>query len=59
MFRTFALLDAGGDVASLVPVVFRSRLDILGLVIYGSELAVWVGLIVIVLYFRQKKERRI
>lgn len=48
----FALLDASGDVASLVSVVFQPSLSILGLVIYGSELAIWLGLIVMVLYFR-------
>ncbi|KAI7298743.1 PQ loop repeat protein-like protein [Hortaea werneckii] len=48
----FALLDAGGDVASLLAVVFQARLSILGLVIYGSELVIWLGLMGIVLYFR-------
>lgn len=61
MFRTrsdagislkFALLDASGDVASLLSVVFQPTLSILGLVIYGSELVIWLGLIGIVLYFR-------
>lgn len=48
----FALLDASGDVASLVSVVFQPSLSILALVIYGTELALWVGLIVIVTFFR-------
>lgn len=48
----FALLDASGDVASLISVVFQPSLSVLGLVIYGSELAIWIGLIVIVNYFR-------
>lgn len=48
----FALLDASGDVASLISVVFQPILSILGLVIYGSELAIWLGLIVIVIFFR-------
>ncbi|KAE8385936.1 PQ loop repeat-domain-containing protein [Aspergillus alliaceus] len=56
----FAVLDASGDVVSLLSVVFQPNLEILGLVIYGSELAIWLGLMTIVIYFRavdQKKER--
>lgn len=49
----FALLDASGDVASLLSVTFQPTLSILGLVIYGSELAIWIGLIVIIIYFRK------
>lgn len=48
----FALLDASGDVASLLSVIFQPSLSVLGLVIYGSELVIWIGLIVIVIYFR-------
>lgn len=48
----FALLDASGDVASIISVVFQPSLSILGLVIYGSELVIWIGLLVIVDYFR-------
>lgn len=48
----FALLDASGDVASLISVIFQPSLSILGMVIYGSELAIWIGLIVIVICFR-------
>lgn len=48
----FALLDASGDVASLLSVIFQPSLGVLGLVIYGSELVIWIGLIVIVVYFR-------
>lgn len=49
----FALLDAAGDVASLLSVTFQPSLSILGLVIYGSELVLWIGLIVIIIYFRK------
>lgn len=48
----FALLDASGDVASLLSVVFQPSLSVLGLVIYGSELVIWLGLIVVVIYLR-------
>jgi hypothetical protein len=53
----FAVLDASGDVASILSVVFQPSLSVLGLVIYGSELAIWTGLVVIVLYFRITKRR--
>lgn len=48
----FALLDASGDVASLISVIFQPSLSVLGLIIYGSELVIWIGLIFIVIYFR-------
>lgn len=61
MFRTrsdaglslkFAILDASGDVASILSVIFQPSLSILGLVIYGTELVIWMGLIGVVIYFR-------
>ncbi|THW90419.1 PQ loop repeat protein-like protein [Aureobasidium pullulans] len=52
MSLKFALLDASGDLASLISVVFQPHLKILGLVIYGSELAIWIGLICLVCCFR-------
>jgi hypothetical protein len=39
----FVGIDAAGDVFSLVSVVFQPSLDVLGLVIYGTELVLWVG----------------
>lgn len=48
----FAILDASGDLASLLSIIFQRSLSILGLVIYGSEFVAWLGLIGIVLYFR-------
>lgn len=67
MFRTrsdaglslrFALLDASGDVASILSVIFQPSLSILGLVIYGTEFVIWVGLMVILLYFRAARRRK-
>lgn len=49
----FATLDLSGDVASLLSVIFQKTLKIYGLVIYGSELAIWIGLIGLALYYRQ------
>ena len=39
----FAAIDAAGDLFSLVSVLFQPTLDVLGLVIYGTELALWIG----------------
>lgn len=55
----FAFLDAGGDLASLLSVLFEPHLSVLGLVIYGSELVIWLGLIGIVVYFRMRSRRKV
>ncbi|KAL5047546.1 hypothetical protein BDW71DRAFT_179450 [Aspergillus fruticulosus] len=39
----FVAIDAAGDLFSLVSVVFEPHLDVLGMVIYGTELALWIG----------------
>jgi hypothetical protein len=39
----FVGIDAMGDLTSLISVCFQPQLDILGLVIYGSELVLWMG----------------
>ncbi|EXJ91645.1 hypothetical protein A1O3_00195 [Capronia epimyces CBS 606.96] len=39
----FVGIDAMGDLTSLISVCFQPHLDILGLVIYGSELVLWLG----------------
>ncbi|CAN9428278.1 unnamed protein product [Alternaria alternata] len=44
-------IDARGDLFSLVSVVFQPRLDILGLVIYGTELVLWIGIFVCGAYY--------
>jgi hypothetical protein len=40
----FVGIDALGDVFSLVSVVFQPTLDVLGMVIYGTELVLWIGI---------------
>lgn len=40
----FVGIDAAGDLFSLVSVLFQPELDVLGLVIYGTELVLWVGI---------------
>ncbi|CAI6335078.1 unnamed protein product [Periconia digitata] len=39
----FVGIDAAGDLFSLVSIVFQARLDVLGTVIYGTELMLWIG----------------
>ncbi|KAI1855930.1 hypothetical protein JX265_012013 [Neoarthrinium moseri] len=41
----FVAIDALGDLTSLISIFFESELDILGMVIYGSELALWLGIL--------------
>jgi hypothetical protein len=40
----FVGLDALGDLTSLISVLFQPSLDVLGLVIYGTELLLWIGI---------------
>ncbi|KAK4154826.1 PQ loop repeat-domain-containing protein [Chaetomidium leptoderma] len=42
----FVGIDAAGDLFSLASVFFQPTLDILGMVIYGSELVLWLGVFV-------------
>ncbi|EOA84972.1 uncharacterized protein SETTUDRAFT_90615 [Exserohilum turcica Et28A] len=58
LFRTvrgisfiFVGIDALGDVFSLLSVVFQPTLDILGIVIYGTELALWIGIFICGAYY--------
>ncbi|KIW68421.1 hypothetical protein PV04_04369 [Phialophora macrospora] len=39
----FVGIDAMGDLTSLISVFFQPTLDILGMIIYGSELVLWLG----------------
>lgn len=40
---TFVAIDALGDLTSLISIFFEPHLDVLGMVIYGSELVLWLG----------------
>lgn len=40
----FVGIDAMGDLTSLISVLFQPKLSILGLVIYGTELVLWIGI---------------
>ena len=39
----FVAIDAGGDLFSLVSIVFQPTLDIKGIIIYATELTLWLG----------------
>ena len=39
----FVAIDAAGDLFSLISVFFQQGLNVLGMVIYGTELALWIG----------------
>ncbi|KAF3904954.1 hypothetical protein ABW20_dc0110241 [Dactylellina cionopaga] len=39
----FVSIDALGDLTSLLSIFFERELDVLGMVIYGSELVLWIG----------------
>jgi hypothetical protein len=39
----FVAIDAAGDFFSLLSLFFQRDLDVLGLVIYGTELVLWLG----------------
>jgi hypothetical protein len=42
----FVAIDAAGDLFSLLSLLFQKDLDVLGLVIYGMELVLWLGVFV-------------
>ena len=40
----FVGIDAMGDLTSLISVLFQPKLDVLGMVIYGTEFLLWLGM---------------
>ncbi|KAF6218830.1 hypothetical protein HO133_005373 [Letharia lupina] len=47
----FVGIDAAGDLFSLVSVFFQTELNVLGMAIYGTELALWTGVFICGGYF--------
>ena len=47
----FVGIDAAGDLFSLVSVFFQAELNVLGMCIYGTELALWTGVFICGGYF--------
>lgn len=60
----FVGIDAAGDLFSLVSIVFQVKLDVLGMIIYGTELVLWIGVFACGGYFnllpmvKKRLERR-
>lgn len=47
----FVGIDAAGDLTSLLALVFEPRVNILGMVIYSTELCLWIGIGILGIYF--------
>lgn len=47
----FVGIDALGDVFSLTSVMFQDKMDVLGIVIYGTELVLWIGIFLCGAYY--------
>ena len=47
----FVGVDAAGDLFSILSIFFQSELDILGMAMYGTELALWIGVFICGGYF--------
>lgn len=50
----FVGLDAAGDVFSLLSVIFQPTFDVLGAVIYSTELLLWIGIFACGAYYNFK-----
>ena len=42
----FVAIDAAGDLFSLISIFFQETIDVLGMIIYGTELVLWIGVFV-------------
>lgn len=51
----FVGLDAAGDLFSLLSLFFTTELNVLGIVIYSSELALWTGVFILGICFNLKE----
>ena len=43
--------DAGGDIVSILALVFAPRIDVVGMVIYSVEAVLWAGICLLGLHF--------
>lgn len=48
----FVAIDAGGDLVSILALLFATRIDVVGMVVYSSELVLWIGICVLGVHFR-------
>ena len=47
----FVCTDAGGDIVSILALVFAPRIDVVGMVIYSVEAVLWAGICLLGLHF--------
>lgn len=48
----FVSIDAGGDLVSILALLFEATVDPLGLVVYSVELGLWIGILALGAYYR-------
>ena len=48
----FVLIDAGGDLVSILALVFSARIDVVGMVVYSVELVLWIGIGLLGVHYR-------
>lgn len=48
----FVLIDASGDLVSILSLLFEAHIDVVGVVIYAVELLLWIGIGCLGVYFR-------
>lgn len=48
----FVTIDAGGDLVSILALLFEASIDVLGLVIYSVELGLWIGILALGVNYR-------
>ena len=47
----FVAIDAAGDLTSILSLIFEPRIDVLGMIVYSTELCLWIGIGVLGIYF--------
>lgn len=48
----FVLVDAGGDLVSILAIVFSPRIDEVGMAVYAVELVLWIGIGLLGVHYR-------
>ncbi|SPO05768.1 related to membrane protein [Cephalotrichum gorgonifer] len=48
----FVVIDATGDLVSILALLFEESIDVLGVVVYSVELGLWIGILALGAYYR-------
>jgi len=48
----FVSIDAGGDLVSILAILFSPRIDVVGIVVYSVELVLWIGIGLLGVHYR-------